>query len=274
LSSQALSDELLALLLISSFLAAWRFARDSTLANGLLLGALLGLGGAAKLSPLLLSLPLAAYGALWLILRARQGGRASLAWSRARFGWLLTGQPAIASAVFVLANPFLWPDPVGRTLAQLEFRTGEMDAQAAAWPIAAVDNPLVALQRTGRRFNTDYSTSIRVQEWLAQTLSIDFEPMPLDMLFIAAGVVVLGALVIRSGPWSPAGLSSYLMAASSAAVIVGMGVDFYRYFLPLLVVASVALGVGIGAGWSRLQPAGGPAAPPDPRMSRRSTIPA
>jgi UDP-N-acetyl-D-mannosaminuronic acid transferase (WecB/TagA/CpsF family) len=37
------------------------------------------------------------------------------------------------------------------------------------------------------------------------------------------------------------------MAASSAAIIVGMGVDFYRYFLPLLIVLAVCFGVAVGA---------------------------
>jgi len=36
-------------------------------------------------------------------------------------------------------------------------------------------------------------------------------------------------------------------------VLVGMGVDFYRYFLPLLVVASVCVGVGIGSAFTFVQ---------------------
>jgi 4-amino-4-deoxy-L-arabinose transferase-like glycosyltransferase len=252
LSSQALSDELLALLLTLSFLAAWRFARVPSLANGCLLGALLGLGGATKLSPLLLSLPLAAYGALWLVITLRQRGRVGIRWPQGRFGWLLLAQPLIGGAIFVAVNPYLWPDPIRRTWEQFDFRRDEMDSQSSAWPIAAVENPLVAFERTGRRFNTDYSTSIRIQEWFAQTVSVDFKPIPLDVMFMAAGMVALLAIVVRRGLWSPHALVAYLMAASSAVVIVGMGVDFYRYFLPLLVVASICVGVGIGAGFSLL----------------------
>jgi hypothetical protein len=43
------------------------------------------------------------------------------------------------------------------------------------------------------------------------------------------------------------------MAAQCGAVMVGMGVDFYRYFLPLLVVASVCVGVGVGAAFDVVQ---------------------
>ena len=84
LSSQALSDELLALTIMLSLMAAWRFARQPNLASGLLLGTMLGLGGAAKLSPLLLSLPLAAYGGVWLVFRTRANGAAD-GWMPGRF---------------------------------------------------------------------------------------------------------------------------------------------------------------------------------------------
>jgi len=263
LSSQALSDELLALLIALAFLTAFRFAKAPTLGRGLLLGALLGLGGAAKLSPMLLSLPLAAFGGAWLLDRLWRGGWASIRWSRARFGWLLAVQPAIAFGVFVLANPFLWTDPIRRTYWQFEFRRSEMEGQSSAWPVAGVDGPLAALNRTGRRFNLDYSTSLRIQDWIDQTLSVSYHHVSLDVVLMAAGLVVLVAIVVKHGLWSPHALTAYLMAAQCGVVVVGMGVDFYRYFLPLLVVGSVCLGVGIGSAaktitgtlWQRFLPA-------------------
>jgi 4-amino-4-deoxy-L-arabinose transferase-like glycosyltransferase len=247
LSSQALSDELLALLLMLSFLMAWRFARSPGVGPALLLGALLGLGGAAKLSPLLLSIPLAIYGCVWLGMMLRRHGRPGIAWHRARFGWLLVAQPGIAYVVFVLANPFLWPNPIGRTLDIANFRRQEMDGQSAAWPIAGVDGPLTALQRTGRRFNLDYSSSLRIQNWWGGLWETSPGQVSLDVVIMCAGVVVLIALAIKSGLWSPAGITAFLMAASSAAIIVGMGVDFYRYFLPLLIVAATCFGIAVGS---------------------------
>ncbi|MBA3379125.1 MAG: phospholipid carrier-dependent glycosyltransferase, partial [Chloroflexia bacterium] len=122
LSSQALSDELLALTIVVSFLAAYRFARKPALGSGLFLGAMLGLGGAAKLSPLLISLPLAAYGGVWLLLRVWTTGSRGVRWKPARFGWLLMLQPPIAFATFVAVNPFLWPNPLQRSFAQFNFR--------------------------------------------------------------------------------------------------------------------------------------------------------
>jgi hypothetical protein len=253
LSSQALSDELLALTLVLSFLAAHRFARKPTLGSGILLAALLGLGGAAKLSPLLLSLPLAAFGGLWLATQLFRKGRPGIHWNRARFGWMLVAQPVIAFATFIAINPFLWSDPFRRTYDLFNFRRTEMEGQSTAWPIAGVGSPLAALARTGRRFNDDYSTSLRIQDWLGDTASLSFRHVSIDVVLIAAGVVVLCAIVIRCGLWSAPALTALLMASECGAVIVGMGVDFYRYFLPLLVVASVCVGVGIGAAFTAVQ---------------------
>lgn len=265
LSSQALSDELLALTIVMSFLAAYRFARKPALGSGLLLGAMLGMGGAAKLSPLLMSLPLAAYGGVWLLLRLWTAGGKGMAWKSARVGWLLVLQPAIAFATFVAVNPFLWPNPLERSFAQFDFRRSEMDTQSSAWPIAGVDGPLGALARTGRRFNADYSSTIRLQAWFEHLFSVRFEPVSLDVVLMAAGVVVLVTLVVRKGLWSPPALTALLMAGQSAVVIVGMGVDFYRYFLPLLVVGAICLGVGAGSAYGAFrhrragQPDPGPA---------------
>lgn len=220
----------------------------------MLLGTFLGLGGAAKLSPLLLSLPLAAYGVMWLVWTLYRKGWSGLVWNRARYGWLLLAQPAIAYVVFVLANPFLWPNPIGRTLDLVNFRRQEMDGQSSAWPIAGVEGPLRALQRTGRRFNSDYSSSLRIQNWWGDTWSTIPSHVPIDVVLMCAGVVVLTVLVVKRGMWSSTGLCTMLMAASSAVIIVGMGVDFYRYFLPLLIVLATCAGVAIGAAWERFGP--------------------
>lgn len=253
LSSQALSDELLALTIVLSFLAAYRFARNQTLGSGLLLGALLGLGGAAKLSPLLMSLPLAAYGGWWLLLRFWASGRAGITWRTARFGWLLALQPQIAFAAFVAVNPYLWPNPLQRTLAQFSFRRSEMDLQSSAWPIAGVEGPLNALARTGRRFDADYSSSIRIQEWFENLLAISFQPVSLDVVLMSAGALVLVTIVVRHGFWSAPALTALLMAGQGAVVIVGMGVDFYRYFLPLLIVGAICVGTGAGSAFDALR---------------------
>lgn len=253
LSSQALSDELLALLLALSVLVAFRVAKSPSLGSGLMLGVLLGLGGAAKLSPLLLSIALASFGVLWLVIHLWRSGGQAIAWNRARYGWLLAAQPLIAFTAFVAVNPYLWPSPLRRSWDLFDFRRSEMDGQSSAWPIAGVDGWLTALARTGRRFNRDYSTTLRVQEWLGDVATVSFRHISLDAVLMAAGIVVLTGIVARRGLWSPPALAAFLMASQCAVVIVGMGVDFYRYFLPLLIVASVCVGVAFGSGFDVLR---------------------
>jgi 4-amino-4-deoxy-L-arabinose transferase-like glycosyltransferase len=213
LSSQALSDELFALLLASSVLVAFRFARSPSLGSGIVLGILLGMGGAAKLSPLLLSLPLAGFGAIWLITRLWQSGRPALAWKRARFGWMLTIQPLVAFSTFIVINPFLWPSPFQRSWDLFEFRRSEMDGQSRVWPVAGVDGWLAALARTGRRFNRDYSTSLRVQGWIEDVATVSFRHVSLDVILMAAGLVALIGVVARRGLWSPHALAAFVMAS-------------------------------------------------------------
>ncbi len=72
LASQALSDALLVLLLAVALLAGCRLGERPGWGSALVLGAALGLGGATKLSPLLLSLPLAGLGFVMLRSRLRQ----------------------------------------------------------------------------------------------------------------------------------------------------------------------------------------------------------
>ena len=150
-------------------------------------------------------------------------------------------------------NPYIWPDPLGRSLAQFNFRRTEMEMQSSAWPVAGVDGPLTALARSGRRLDVDYSATAHIQSWLGTLFSAPFRPVSIDVALMAAGAVALGAIVVRRGLWSPAGITALLMAGQTAVVIAGMGVDFYRYFLPLLVVGATCIGVGAGAAFNGLQ---------------------
>jgi hypothetical protein len=167
---------------------------------------------------------------------------------------MLLFQPAIAFFVFVAANPFLWSNPIRLTWELFDFRRTEMNGQSTAWPIAHVDGPMSALMRIGRRLNTDYSSSIRIEKYFEQTASVTMRHVSIDMILMAAGLIALLALVIRRGLWTAPSLTAYLMASQAATVVVGMGVDFYRYFLPVLIVGSVCLGVGVGAAWQMFRP--------------------
>jgi 4-amino-4-deoxy-L-arabinose transferase-like glycosyltransferase len=131
LSTQALSDQTFALLLLLALIAAWQFAAKPTWARAIMLGILLGLGGATKLTPLLLAPPLAGFGIVRLMADRSPAGK--------RAGAMLIAQPFIAFFAFVAAYPWLWENPLGRTWRLFAFRSGEMDAQTSAWPNALTE---------------------------------------------------------------------------------------------------------------------------------------
>jgi 4-amino-4-deoxy-L-arabinose transferase-like glycosyltransferase len=244
LSTQALSDQTLALLLMLIFIAGWAFAKRPTWSRAILLGVLLGLGGSVKLTPLLLALPLAGFGVLRLV------------WDRDRAAWAyaakLVAQPAIAFATFVLSYPYLWPAPIRRSWGLYEFRLVEMEAQGSAWPDAAVDGPLDALARFARSLTEAHSPTRRLLEILYGRLEIDRAPVGLDFIPAAAGVIVLAWWVVTRGFWSPAAMVALLMGAEAAMLVVGMKTDFYRYHLPIIVIMAGCIGVSTGAAWQAI----------------------
>lgn len=245
LSTQALSDQTLALLLALIFIAGWLFAQKPGWSRAILLGVLLGLGGSVKLTPLLLAGPLAAFGVIrWLVHRD--------AASR-RYAWMLVAQPAIAFAAFVLSYPFLWPSPIARAWRLFEFRAEEMASQSAAWPGTAVAGPLDSLARFGYKLTYTHSTSQKTMAQVYEWLGIERIPVGLDFVPAVAGIVLLVWWVARHGFWTPPAMVALLMGAQAGALVVGMQTDFYRYHLPIVVIMAGCIGVGTGALWDGIK---------------------
>lgn len=243
LGSQALSDQLLSLTLVAAFLAAFWFGKRPTLARAVLLGTLLGLGGATKLSPLLLSVPLASLGAAGIAVQLRHHGRRFWTERGGRLGLLLLVQPLIAFASFVAVSPYLWPNPIGRTYALFEFRRIEMVGQGTNWPSVAVASPTAAIGRIGLRLNENPSTTARLQEILADLLGLTFRPIGFDLLMVCIGGLLLIMTMIDKGILSPHGLVGVLLGSELALIILGMGSDFYRYYLPIVSISALLVSV-------------------------------
>lgn len=250
LSSQALSDQLLALLLALAFLSSFRFGRSPTWGKAIQLGVLLGLGGATKLSPLLLSVPLAALGVLWLGREYWRNRGSSTVTHTVRAAIMLIVQPAIAFATFVLVSPYLWPDPIRRTYYLFEFRRVEMVGQGNNWPSVAVANPAAAVGRIGKRLNEDFSTSEEVQRWLGDMVGSHQSVIGFDLLLAATGGLLLIVIVMKRGIWSPHAITAGLMLSELAVVVLGMGSDFYRYYLPVALIVAILAGVFAGQLWT------------------------
>lgn len=246
ISSQALSDQLLVFLVAASMLVAIRLGNSPSRGSALALGVLLGLGGATKLSPLLLALPVALFGLAMLVL-ARYG-QMHPAKSR-RLGVYLLWQPVIAFTTFVSVYPYLWPAPIQRTLNLFALRSSEMDNQSAAWPDVAVDNPILAIGRIYERLTVQFSTTGSLLGDAAGWLGFGSEPWGIDIPIAVFGTGVLTMLVFKRSLTSGTALATFLLAAQVAAIVVGMQVDFYRYHLPVVLAVAILSGLTVQAAW-------------------------
>lgn len=246
------SDALLTFLVALAALAAFRLADRPTWARALLLGALLGLGAATKLSPLLAAVPLALLGVAALFVGLVNRRQRVWVSPPFRLGWQLLSVPVVAAAVFVATYPYLWSDPVGRTRAMLDFRRLGMELQGEAWPHAAVETRLEAFQRVGVKLGNDWTALGRLSTELHERFGIVWDPRGIELALAAAGFVLLLALVIRFGLWSGHALAAAVLASQAAVTILGLRADFARYHLPILLLTAVCLGVLAGQGWSKL----------------------
>jgi hypothetical protein len=245
LSSQALADTLLVLVLALTALAACWLAYRPTWPRALLLGALLGFGGLVKLSPLLLAVPLAGLGGLLLV-------RPHLPWPRfrgtpdlaaMRLGERLLPLPVIAFTVFVAGYPYLWPDPISRTAQIFAFRTREMAHQAATWPGVAIGSREEAVGRIWSTLGERFSLTGRLVEAVPHFGGL---PYTLDLLLATGGIGALLWLIWRHGPASPQAVAGLILLSQAALIVIGLRVDYARYYLPLVFVGTVMIGVLTG----------------------------
>lgn len=267
------SDMLLVFLVALAALAAYRLADRPSWPRAVLLGVLLGLGGATKLSPLGIAVPVALLGGSIILSRAisaraskghssrmvdagPQGGR----WGRLRsfvseqlpigYGMQLASVPFVAVATLVACYPFLWRAPVDHTLAMFAFRTSAMDVQGAAWPDVAVVSRIDALGRVATRLGEDFTVLGRLGAELDQWLGVTLDTGGFELTLAAVGLVLFAVLVLRSGLWSGHGLAMVVLCGIAAITVAGLGVDWARYHLPILLFVAVCLGVAVGQGWS------------------------
>lgn len=252
IASQALSDQLLIVLFGLSCIVGYQVMKRPTWGWAVALGVLLGLGGATKLTPMLLSLPVAAMGAFFLLRgRFRNPSPASSDADRS-LGVKLIIQPVLAFATFVAVYPYLWVDPIGRTYNLFKFRVDEMASQGQLFANARVDNIGIGLGRTGHRLADKHQAATEVFDWINERLGTSFSLPGLDLMLGFAGLLLFALLVTRKGLRSPESMVAALLLAETATILYGLRSDLYRYFLPLVFVQSICISVLVGVVWSSL----------------------
>ena len=254
LSSLAGSDALLALLVALAALVAISLADRPTWRRAILLGVLLGLGGATKLSPLLLTVPLAGIG-LTLLLhklpeRARGGGPSR---QDQNMGWMLLSLPFVALAVFIACYPYLWPAPIARTQTLFAFRAHEMENQGEIWENLQVSGPADALERVHVTLGEKMTTSGRLAKLADERLGFTWNAPWLDLVLGTAGLALLGLLAVMYGLRSRYALGGIVLGGQTLIIVLGMRADFARYHLPILVAVALGVGLLVGYGWKCLR---------------------
>jgi 4-amino-4-deoxy-L-arabinose transferase-like glycosyltransferase len=222
----------LAVLLVG-LLAARSVPQRRSVWLGVGCGILLGLAISIKLTAALLAASLAVYAALAFVLWAASGRSlvAAVAWR-----WSVLAL-VISLVVMVAMNPFLYPNPVGRLQDMLAFRQQEMFGQAVLSENEAIPPGLGArLPLLAERTLMDLAT-------LNERLHA-----PLDVLLVVLGLLTLCYRIGRQRD-AQAGLGpDALLLLCCAVMIVGLGwnigVDWARYYLPLLTLSPVLIGIG------------------------------
>lgn len=256
LSSTALSDATLGLILVLATLAAMQLAAKPSWRWTIVLGVVFGAGMAAKLSPLALAVGFAAIGLLFLARRLLvriPGLRRPISYlahgqeaRTDRLGWMLLSLPFITYAVFVLLYPFVWSAPIKRTQILFDFRTREMKSQARIWPNLKIDGRIDALSTLAHAFQDEYPSSGKFFDWLSHHTPFPAGVPSIDIALMLIGLMLAIVTVIRTGFATRLAFAFFLLGGQAAAIAFGLRVDFNRYYLPVLIFGAFCIGYLIG----------------------------
>lgn len=198
---------------------------------GVLAGAATGLGAATKLPGTLGLVALAGF-TVWSLAVRRWTPRSAAG------SWRWSGLAAVVGlAGFVLVNPFLWPDPVGRTSAMLHFRRQELFGQRVLNDRDAVPDDLAA------RASVLLERSFVLEAPVARRTGL-----PLDAALAVVGVGVLGRRAWtgrrEGGLVGPEAFVLAWIATFLVGTAPNLGLDWQRYYLPTVALGLVLTGVG------------------------------
>jgi hypothetical protein len=148
------------------------------------------------------------------------------------------GVLAAAGFVFLITNPFLWPDPVGRTWLLFENRRDEMTQQQEHVPSRAV-------------YTLDRRATL---VWERSVFNDAFSPSrlnwPLEAVGTIVGAIWLGVRALRPGRGRPRAERQVFLwlAFLWLGVSLGLGFLLQHYFVPTAMAAILLSGLAVG--WS------------------------
>lgn len=200
----------------------------------ILMGIATGLAGATKLNGLALFLA----GALicYLIFRGSKGIVSQAARERFAIRTLVLSM-LVAGIVFVIVNPYLYSDPLGRAVRMFEFRGREISTQLFLYPQYGIPDMGARLRIVPQRIFQDYMALNFEGAWI------------INVLLFGLGTFYLARagwqwLVNKGG--NPASIA--MMAAASVTVLPALftPLDWDRYYLFPVIFVSCSIAIGIG----------------------------
>jgi hypothetical protein len=243
--TRAWADPLLSFLSALAALIAIHFLQRPRWRTVIALGIVLGLGGATKLSPLLLSVGLGTLAVSVLVV--------TLAWrpARTRVDRRLLVQastiPITAWLTFLAVYPYFWPAPITHVRRMFAFRADSFELQTA-FGARSVSSPWQAMVHIHGHLTSEFGTAAFISTWLEHNIGVGPGAWfaQLDVVLALVGLTILVWRCVRP-PHHLASLAVLLMLAGQTAVIVlTLHVDFVRYSLPIALAVAVYAGVAIG----------------------------
>jgi hypothetical protein len=236
IGSLAMADALFGLLIALAAWAAAALACRPSWGRAVLVGVLLGLGGATKLSPLVVAAGLGAAGVLTFavaMMRRHCFDRQEAAYAARG---IVIGVAALLT--FIASYPYLWPDPIDHTRHLFAFRVEEMTAQSSDWPVMAVPDRAEALRRVKVNFTERYNLSASVISLVGGTAGPLIRQV--ELVISVLGIILMTRFAIRDGPYSPRTLLLAVLGGQVLVTILGMRSEFDRYHVPMALLGAVA----------------------------------
>src|SRR5215210_6005884 len=242
IGSLAMSDALFGLLIALAAWAAAALACRPSWRRAVMVGVLLGLGGATKLSPLVVAAGLSAAGVPAFAVAAIRRHRFAPDEAAYAVRSIVIGVAALLT--FIASYPYLWPNPIAHTRHLFAFRVEEMAAQSTDWPVMAVPNRAEALRRVNVNFTERYNLSASLIALLGgpRTISMVYQ---VEFLIPLLGLLLMAGRAVRDGPYSPGALVLAVLGGQVLVTILGMRSEFDRYHLPMALLGAVAAAVAL-----------------------------
>lgn len=198
------------------------------------MGVFCGIAGAAKLNGLSIILTGLALPLLMLFAQTSNVSRSRIL-NTILFAW--ASLMLAAAFTFVALNPFLYPNPIGRTEKMVEQRLSEMERQQANYASTRISGPLIPrIFLLGERVFYQYATLRFAGSWI------------LNILLCSVGLwflVFAGWAWLRTGAGYGGSLVLLLIAFNTSVPALMTPLDWDRYYLFPVFFSTVFIAIGI-----------------------------